>query len=186
MCWLHSRALRKRKLSLGCALWDSITWLSAKIMSKVFTGQCQKLLIQAWMGNPTRILKESHTGTLEIHDKGSKSPGATTGMSQSNLHSPTKTNTSVRVTRSSAGKVSTSACEDTYFSDCPQCPKPRLLQTAQITATETLQNNAKKTKPYFIPNKHLTIRILCLLSIETSGYTQSSSSTLVLVLLELS
>lgn len=42
------------------------------------------------------------------------------------------------------------------------------------------QNNAKNTKPYVIPNKSLTIGIPCLLSIETSGYTLSSSGTLVL------
>lgn len=26
MYWLHSRAFTQRKLNLGCALWDSITW----------------------------------------------------------------------------------------------------------------------------------------------------------------
>lgn len=101
-------------------------------------------------------------------------------MSQPNLHSPTQAwgwHTQL------SSKVSTSVCEDICFSDCPQCPSPGCTSNSYWN---TVQNNAKKTKPYFIPKKHLTIRIPCLLSTETSGYTHSSSSTLVLVLLELS
>lgn len=117
----------------------------------------------------------------------SKSSGSATGTSQSNLYSPTKTKTSVRVTLTALQARS-----------APQFVKTHILVTALNAQAQTVlnstnnsywntvQNNVKKTKPYFIPNKHLTIGIHCLLSIETAGYTQSSSSILVLVFLELS
>lgn len=169
-----------------CSLWQHHL-VSTENMSKAFTGECQKLLTQAWMENPKRTLKESHTGTFYIYYKESKSSGSSTGISQSILYSPTKTNTSVRVTRTALQARS-----------APQFVKTHILVTALNAQAQTVlnstnnsywntvQNNVKKTKPYFIPNKHLTIGIHCLLSIETAGYTQSSSSTLVLVFLELS
>lgn len=43
--------------------------VSAENVSKAFTGECRKLLIQAWMENPKRTLKESHTGTFYIYYK---------------------------------------------------------------------------------------------------------------------
>lgn len=98
--------------------------VSAENMSKAFTGECQKLLTQAWMENPKRTLKESHTGTFYIYYKEQKLWICNRNLTVKPLQPNKDQNKREGHTHSSPGKVSTSVCEDTYFSDCPQCPSP--------------------------------------------------------------
>lgn len=64
--WVCSRALTERKVNLGCTLQGQLHHLfeSAENMCRAFTGQSQKLRLRVWMENPTRTLKELHTGTF--------------------------------------------------------------------------------------------------------------------------